>query len=116
MPPKMALLDAADSNLGEPVRFRDLLSDQHGVSLLHNSLCGFADVLLQGEYHLSLRVKQAQPCLPAQLFMLFRMNAAAKSVSHSLPDPFPILFLKFVRVLLRFRSPSDLFYQTAIGK
>jgi hypothetical protein len=51
-------------------------------------------VLLQGEYHLSLRVKQAQPCLPAQLFMLFRMNAAAKSVSHSLPDPFPILFFE----------------------
>ena len=100
----------------EPVRFRDLLSDQHCVSLLHNSLCGFADVLLQGEYHLSLRVKQAQPCLPAQLFMLFRMNAAAKSVSHSLPDPFPIQFLNETQSVPHHRRSSVLFYQTAHGK
>jgi hypothetical protein len=50
-------------------------------------------MLLQRKYHLPLRVKQAEPRLPAQFLVLFRMNTAAKSVSHSLPDSFPDPFI-----------------------
>ena len=89
----------------EAVRLCDPLADQHRVPLLYNGLCGFSDVLLQGKYHFTLRIIQAQPDVPAQLFMLRRMDAAAKSVSHSLSDPFPVFAAP--RLLLYSESECD---------
>ena len=66
----------------EPVSFPDPGADQHGIAFLDDRLCRFPDVLRQREDHFSLCVKDAQRRFPTQLFVLLRMNAAAKRVSH----------------------------------
>ena len=74
------------------VRLGEQLPHLYLVILFDHRLRGFADVHGKRENHLPLWIEEAQTAFPAQVFVAFRVNAAAKCVFNCCSDSFHIHF------------------------